>query len=55
MTAIFGRELSAFFKSPIGYVFIAISFLFSGFFFWFFALSNGSTDTSDVFQAMFYV
>lgn len=55
MTAIFGRELSAYFKSPIGYVFIAISFLFSGFFFWLFALSNGSTDTSTVFLAMFYV
>ncbi len=55
MTAILGRELSAYFKSPIGYVFIAISFLFSGFFFWLFTLSNGSTDTSSVFLAMFYV
>lgn len=55
MTAILGREFSAYFKSPIGYVFIAISFLFSGFFFWLFALNAGSTDTSTVFQAMFYV
>lgn len=55
MTAILGRELSAYFKSPIGYVFIAISFLFSGFFFWLFTLSSGSTDTSSVFLAMFYV
>ena len=55
MTAIMKRELSAYFKSPIGYVFIAVSFLFSGFFFWYFALSIGSTDVSFVFLGMFYV
>ncbi|MBR5091252.1 MAG: ABC transporter permease subunit [Ruminiclostridium sp.] len=55
MTAIMKRELSAYFKSPIGYVFIAVSFLFSGFFFWFFTLSIGSTDVSYVFLGMFYV
>ena len=55
MTAIIKRELSAYFKSPIGYVFIAVSFLFSGFFFWFFSLSVGSTDVSYVFLGMFYV
>ena len=31
MTAIMKRELSAYFKSPIGYVFIAVSFLFAVF------------------------
>ncbi len=55
MTAILKRELSAYFKSPIGYVFIAVSFLFSGAFFWLFALSVGSTDVSFVFLGMFYV
>ena len=55
MTAIMKRELSAYFKSPIGYVFIAVSFLLSGFFFWYFALSVGSTDISYVFLGMFYV
>ena len=55
MTAILKREFSAYFKSPIGYVFIAVSFLFSGFFFWFFTLSVGSTDVSTVFLGMFYV
>lgn len=55
MTAVLKRELSAYFKSPIGYVFIAVSFLFSGFFFWLFALSIGSTDISSVFVGMFYV
>lgn len=55
MTAILRRELSAYFKSPIGYVFIAVSFLFSGAFFWFFTLSVGNTDVSYVFLGMFYV
>ncbi|MGN0655453.1 MAG: ABC transporter permease [Ruminiclostridium sp.] len=55
MAAILKREFSAYFKSPVGYVFIAVSFLFSGFFFWLFSLSIGSTDISDVFVGMFYV
>lgn len=55
MLSVLKRELSAYFKAPIGYVFIAASFLFSGFFFWMFSLSSGSTDVSPVFQGMFYV
>ncbi len=55
MLSVLKRELSAYFKAPIGYVFIAASFLFSGFFFWTFSLSVGSTDVSGVFQGMFYV
>ncbi len=55
MPAVLKRELSAYFKAPIGYVFMAASFLFSGFFFYMFSLSMGSTDVSGVFQGMFYV
>lgn len=55
MLSVLKRELSSYFKAPIGYVFIAASFLFSGFFFWMFSLSSGSTDVSAVFQGMFYV
>lgn len=55
MLAVLKRELSAYFKAPVGYVFVAASFLFSGFFFWSFSLSSGSTDVSGVFQGMFYV
>lgn len=55
MTAIFTRELSSYFKAPIGYVFLAAAFLFSGFFFWSFSLSVGSADVSNVFLGMFYV
>ena len=55
MISVLKRELSAYFKSPIGYVFMAATFLFSGFFFWSFSLSVGSTDVAGVFQGMFYV
>lgn len=55
MTAVLKRELSAYFKSPVGYVFLAAAFTFSGLFFWLFSLSAGSTDVSDVFLGMFYV
>lgn len=55
MLAVFKRELSAYFLSPIGYVFIAVCYFFSGIFFYAFALSAGSTDNSYVFLGMFYV
>lgn len=55
MLSVLKRELSAYFKAPIGYVFLAATFLFSGFFFWAFSLSSGSTDISGVFLGMFYV
>lgn len=41
MLAVLKREFAGYFKAPIGYVFIAASFLFSGIFFWAFSLSVG--------------
>lgn len=55
MLAILKREFTGYFKAPIGYVFLAASFLFSGIFFWSFSLSMGSADISSVFLGMFYV
>ena len=55
MFAIFKRELKAYFTSPLGYVFLAIFYAFSGLFFYIFALSVGSTDISSVFLMMFMV
>ena len=55
MFAIFKRELKAYFTSPLGYVFLAIFYAFSGLFFYFFSQSVGSTDISSVFLMMFIV
>lgn len=55
MFAIFKRELKAYFTSPLGYVFLAIFYAFSGLFFYIFSLSVGSTDISSVFLIMFIV
>ena len=55
MFAIFKRELKAYFTSPLGYVFLAIFYAFSGLFFYLFSLSVGSTDISSVFLMMFIV
>lgn len=55
MFAIFKRELKAYFTSPLGYVFLAIFYAFSGLFFYIFSLSVGTTDISSVFLMMFIV
>ena len=55
MFAIFKRELKAYFTSPLGYVFLAIFYAFSGLLFYIFSLSVGSTDISSVFLMMFIV
>lgn len=55
MFVIFKRELKAYFTSPLGYVFLAIFYAFSGLFFYIFSLSVGSTDISSVFLMMFIV
>lgn len=55
MFAIFKRELSSYFTSPLGYVFIAIFYIFSGAFLYILTLYPGTTDLSGVFSMMFYV
>ena len=55
MFAIFKRELKAYFTSPLGYVFLAIFYAFSGLLLYIFSLSVGSTDISSVFLMMFIV
>ena len=55
MLAIFKRELKAYFTSPLGYVFLAIFYAFSGIFFWIFSLEMGTTDLSTAFLLMFIV
>ncbi len=49
------RELLSYFTSPLGYVFIAVFYLFSGVFLYLFTLYSQSTDMSSVYIGMFFV
>lgn len=55
MLAIMKRELLSYFTSPLGYVFIAVFYLFSGVFLFLFTLTSQSTDMSYVYTGMFFV
>lgn len=55
MTAIFKREISSYFTSPLGYVFFAVFSGFSGLFLWINCLSSGNADMSGVFLMMFFI
>lgn len=52
MAAILKRELNAYFSSPIGWVFLGVFFLFSGYFFWY-ILAYNVADISVIFENMF--
>ena len=52
MSAIYKREMLAFFTSPVGYVFSAIFFAISGVCFSYLTIGNSSTDTSSYFSTM---
>lgn len=55
MSAIFRRELRAFFTNPIGYVVLAVLFAISGFFFFSYNLVGGSADLSYVYDSLFSI
>lgn len=55
MLAIMKRELLSYFTSPLGYVFIAVFYLFSGVFLFLFTLTSQSTDMTYVYTGMFFV
>ena len=52
MSAIYKRELMAYFTSPIGYVFSAIFFAISGFCFVLTTIESGTTDTAGYFATV---
>ncbi len=55
MGAIYRREIGAYFTSSIAYIFLAVFWIFSGYFFFATSLVNATTDTSGMFQSMFLV
>lgn len=55
MGAIYRRELSTYFKTPIGYIFIAAFYLFAGFYFFAGTLFANTTDITPVFTGMFTI
>lgn len=55
MGAIFRREIGAYFTSSIAYIFLAVFWIFSGYFFFGTCLAPATTDMSPMFQSMFLI
>lgn len=55
MKAILKRELDAYFNTPLGYVFLAVYYLFAGYFFLRYNLYSNSTDMRSLFEMLFTV
>jgi ABC-2 type transport system permease protein len=55
MISIWKREIKAYFYSPLGYVFIAAYYLFTGFFFFNYNLYGNSADMRSLFDILFTV
>lgn len=55
MTAIMKREFASYFTSPLGYVYLAVFYGFSGLFLWMTCLTAGSSDMSSTFLWMFFI
>ena len=55
MGAIYRREMGAFFTSGVAYVFLAVFYVFSGYYFYNEVIQSGYTDTSPLFSNMFRI
>ena len=55
MRAVLKREFLAYFYTPLGYVFIAAYYLFTGFFFFNYNLYGNSSDTRSLFSVLFTI
>lgn len=55
MIAVMKREFASYFTSPLGYVYLAVFYGFSGLFLWLTCLSSGSADMSSTFLWMFFI
>lgn len=55
MFAIYKRELSSYFSSPVGYIVLAAFMAFSGIYFYIQCLFSGTSSMYGVFQSMFFI
>jgi ABC-2 type transport system permease protein len=55
MGAIYRREMGAFFTSGVAYVFLAVFYVFSGYYFYNDVIQSGFTDASPLFKNMFRI
>jgi len=55
MSAILKREFMAYFRAPLGYVFICAMYFFTGYYFFTYNIYNNTTDTSTLFSMLFSV
>jgi len=55
MTAVFKRELLAYFRAPLGFVFISAMYFFTSYYFFTYNIFNNTTDTSPLFAMLFSV
>lgn len=55
MSAILKRELNAYFKTPVGYVYISAFYFFAGFYFMSTTLMANTSDLSRVFSGLFSI
>ena len=55
MLAILRREFSAYFRSPIGYIYLAVFYIFSGFFFFTNNLFSGYSSITGVYSSLFSI
>jgi ABC-2 type transport system permease protein len=55
MTAIFKRELRAYFRTPLGYVLVAAMYFFTGYYYYTYNLYNGTSNMTVLFTQLFSV
>lgn len=55
MSSIFKREVRAYFRTPLGYVIIAVAYFFSGYYFFTYNLYGTTTDFTKLFDLLFPV
>lgn len=55
MTAILKREFLAYFRTPLGYVFISALYFFTGYYFFTYNIFSNTTETANLFSMLFSV